>query len=159
MKHDYELFTTVLLVALLFGVGAPPGIAGEVTLETSDDCYTVGDTVSFTFTNGLSDTIWTPHDPPWSIWDAAGDTLIYPLLVFMVVSPIDSGSSVSYSWDQDDYLFNAVSTGTYLVQISYSEALEPWSLSSVVDTFEIKDTCSTTATLPSAWSSIKRLFR
>lgn len=159
MNYRHGVLSAAVLTAIVFGGWTALGIAGEVTLETDTDCYEIGDTVSFSFSNGLNDTIWTPCDPPWVIWDATGDTLIYPSLVFWVVSAIDSNSSVIYHWDQDDFLFNSVSTGTYCVEISYSEAFDPWNLISVADTFEIKDTCGTTAREPLSWGKIKKLFR
>ncbi len=158
MKPRNETLMRALSAAIAISLWAAPGLAGEVTLDTDVGCYEVGDTVSFTFTNGLNDTIWTPHSPPWAIWDASVDTLIYPSLAFWVVTPLDASSSLNFSWDQDDYLFHPVSTGTYWVKISYSEALDPWSLNTLIDTFEISDSCGTTATLQTSWSMVKKLF-
>ena len=58
----------VLVVVLLGSLAASPH-RQEVTLQTSAECYAIGDTVSFTLTNGRDSTIYFPCLPVWSIWD------------------------------------------------------------------------------------------
>jgi len=156
MSMVYRLFPIALLAALLLG---GPAAAGEVTLESTLDCYEVGDTVSFTLTNGLDSTIHMPHSPVWAVFDLAADTLIYPSLVLWVIVPLGPDSSETYVWDQKDYFFTQVDTGRYEVRVSYSEQLDPWELNALADTFAIQEECPSTGTNETTWGSLKALFR
>jgi hypothetical protein len=159
MKRDLSARDVVLFVFFfLFWPGAAV-FADEVTLETSLECFEIGDTVTFTLTNNRDSTIYMPHDPPWLVFDASADTLIYPSIVLWVIVTLGGDSSATYDWDQIDYHWNQVPEGTYWVQISYSEQLEPWELNTVADTFEVKTDCPSTGTEGATWGSIKRLFR
>jgi hypothetical protein len=117
----------------------------------------VGDTVDFTLANGRDSTIWMPHDPVWSIWDATADTLIYPYYVLWVIVSLGPDSSVTYQWPQIDYHLNQVSQGNYAVNIGYSKRMNPWDAShTVTDTFYIG---GPSRVEPGTWSSIKALYR
>jgi hypothetical protein len=129
----------------------------SVILETSEYCYTVGDTVSFTLTNNRDSTIHIPHSPEWSVWDASGDTLIFPSTVFWVIVSLPADSSDTYYWPQIDYHLNQVAQGTYWVEVTYSPQLVPWDPSfTVTDTFYIG---GASATDLSTWGNIKGLYR
>ena len=138
---------------------AQPAPAGEVTLTALQDCYEPGDTVSFTLANDRDSTIYMPHDPVWTIYDNIADTLVYPSLVLWVIVSLPGDSSATYTWNQDDYHFNPVPAGTYRVDISYSPQMDPWSLSTVSDTFDLKSDCPSTASDRGTWGEVKRLFR
>lgn len=146
----------VLLAAGLVGV-ATVAAQDSVTLETSEACYAVGDTVSITLTNNRDSRIYMPHSPPWSIWDASADTLIWPSMVFWVIVPLGPDSSETYKWSQVDNHFNQVPEGSYWVEVNYSHQLEPWDASNTVtDTFYIG---GPSATEPGTWGGVKALYR
>ncbi len=130
---------------------------GLVTLNASQSCYAVGDTVAFTLYNGRDSTIYMPHDPVWSVWDATADTLVFPSTVFWVIVPLGPDSSATYLWPQIDYHLNQVSAGNYAVDVGYSKRMDPWDAShTVTDTFYIG---GASRIEPGTWSSIKALYR
>jgi hypothetical protein len=159
MKQGIQIPVVVLLWSLFVFLPGSWVMAEDVTLETSADCFEVGDTVSFTLTNDRDSTIYMPHEPPWLVYDASADTLIFPSTVLWVIVPLGGNSSATYEWDQRDYHLNQVPEGTYSVKISYSEQLDPWDLSTVSDTFDVKTECPGTGVETTNWGSIKRLFR
>lgn len=145
------------LVTALF-VHAVPTRADDVTLVTSSGCYELGDTVSFTLTNNLDSTIYMPRSPVWTIYESASDSLVYPSVVLWIIVPLSGNSDATYTWPQTDHHGNAVAAGTYWVEVRYSPQMEPWVVSTVADTFDIKASCPSTAVDPATWGSIKRLF-
>ena len=157
MKSCASLFAAIVAVAVvLIGFQAASG-QGTVTLEASSDCYAVGDTVRFTLTNNTDSTIQMPHSPVWSVWDASGDTLVYPALVFWVTVPLGPDSSETYQWPQIDYHLNQVSQGPYWVEVTYSPQLVHWNPNfTVTDSFYVG---GASATEQSTWGSIKSLYR
>jgi hypothetical protein len=129
----------------------------SVSLETSEYCYTVGDTVSFTLTNNRDSAIYMPHLPEWSIWDVSGDTLVYPSTVFWIIVSLGPDSSDTFYWPQIDYHLNQVSQGSYWVEVTYSPQLEPWNPNyTVTDTFYVGGASTTE---PGTWGDIKALYR
>ena len=113
MKSCKSLFAAIIVVAVvLVGFQAASG-QGTVTLEASSDCYAVGDTVRFTLMNGSDSTIYMPHSPVWSVWDASADTLVFPALVLWIIVGLGPDSSATYQWPQIDYHLNQVSQGPY----------------------------------------------
>jgi hypothetical protein len=157
MKSYPRSFSVIMAVAVVL-VGFEAASAQDtVTLVTSDDCYVVGDTVSFTLTNNLDSTIYMPHSPVWSIWDATGDTLVYPSTVFWVVVPFGADSSETYKWPQIDYHLNQVPQGPYWVEVTYSPQLEPWNPAfTVTDSFYVG---GASVTEQGTWGSIKSMYR
>jgi hypothetical protein len=145
------------VVAAALAGAATVAAQGSVTLETSDYCYTVGDTVSMTLTNNRASRIYMPHSPVWSIWDVSADTLIYPSTVFWIIVPLGPDSSETYKWPQIDYHLNQVSQGSYWVEVGYSNQMEPWDPSNTVtDTFYIGGASNTDR---GTWGGIKALYR
>ncbi len=157
MKPCARLFATIVTVALvLIGLGVAFA-QGTVTLEASSDCYAVGDTVRFTLTNNRDSTIYMPHSPVWSVWDASGDTLVYPASVWWVIVPLGPDSSETYKWPQIDYHFNQVGEGPYWVEVTYSPRMVPWNPNfTVTDSFYVGGASTTE---PGTWGSIKSLYR
>jgi hypothetical protein len=157
MNFAARLLCLVGLVVFALGMSAFEAIADEVTLETLEDCYAVGDTVHFTLTNNRDSTIHMPCLPPWSIWDASADTLVYPNTVFWMIVGLGPDSSETYGWSQIDYHFNQVPQGQYWVEITYSRRLVPWNPAfTVADTFSIGGASSLDT---GTWGSIKSLYR
>jgi len=152
-----RFFSGVLVPIFMLAVCFTAVAQGSVTLETSEACYAVGDTVSFTLYNGRDSTIYMPHDPVWSVWDASADTLIYPQFVLWVSVPLGPDSSLTYDWPQIDYHLNQVSQGNYAVSVGYSKRMSPWDAShTVTDTFYIG---GASRVEPGTWSGIKALYR
>lgn len=157
MKQCYRLFSVIVAVAAVLGAFGAASQQDSVTLVTSEDCYVVGDTVSFTLTNNRDSTIYMPHSPVWSIWDATGDTLVYPASVFWIVVPLGADSSETYRWPQIDYHLNQVPQGPYWVEVTYSPQLEPWNPAfTVTDSFYVG---GATATEYGTWGRIKSIYR
>jgi hypothetical protein len=157
MKGRAWLYSAVIAAALVAAGFSAASAAGTVTLVASDDCYAVGDTVSFTLANGRDSTIYMPHSPVWSIWDAAADTLVYPSIVLWVIVSLGPDSSETYKWPQIDYHFNQVSQGSYLVTVTYSPTLEPWNPNfTVQDSFYVGGASTVEA---GTWGSIKSMYR
>ncbi|MGD9140454.1 MAG: hypothetical protein PVJ42_02835 [bacterium] len=130
---------------------------GTVTLLASDDCYAVGDTVSFTLANGLDSAIHMPHVPVWSVWDTGADSVVYPQDVFWVVVSLPADSSATYKWPQIDYHLNQVSQGLYRVKVTYSPTLEPWNPSfTVQDSFYVGGASDVELR---TWGRVKSLYR
>jgi hypothetical protein len=145
------------LVIFTLGVFTCEAQATDVTLESSEDCYAVGDTVYFTLSNHRDSTIYMPCLPPWSIWDASADTLVYPGTVFWVIVGLGPDSSETYGWSQIDYRLNQVTQGTYWVEVTYSRRLNPWNAAfTVVDTFYVGGASSLEV---STWGRVKALYR
>ena len=157
MRLCYRMFSVFLAVAAVL-LGLQAAFAqGSVTLVCSDDCYVVGDTVSFTLTNGLDSTIHMPCSPAWSVWCATGDTLIFPNTVFWVITPFGPDSSETYKWPQIDYHLNQVAQGPYWVELTYSPTLEPWNPAfTVTDSFYVG---GSSVTKPGTWGSIKSIYK
>lgn len=157
MKSCKSLFAAIIVVAVvLVGFQAASG-QGTVTLEASSDCYAVGDTVRFTLMNGSDSTIYMPHSPVWSVWDASADTLVFPALVLWIIVGLGPDSSATYQWPQIDYHLNQVSQGPYRVEVTYSPQMSPWNPNSTVtDSFYVG---GASATEPSTWGRIKSLYR
>jgi hypothetical protein len=153
LQHRRAL--VALAVVLLGSLAAVPD-RQEVTLQTSAECYAVGDTVRFTLTNGLDSTIYFPCLPVWSIWDNTADTLVYPQIVLWVITGLGPDSSETYAWDQRDYGGSQVATGTYRVEVRYSRQMDPWNLVSVADTFQIG---GPTPTESMSWGALKALWK
>ena len=109
MRPCVRLLCSTMVLAAMIAVAAAASAQDSVTLETSEYCYTVGDTVSFTLTNNRDSTIYMPHSPVWSIWDVSADTLIFPSPVFWIIVPLGPDSSETYDWPQIDYHLNQVS--------------------------------------------------
>jgi hypothetical protein len=131
--------------------------SGTVTLVASEDCYVVGDTVSFTLTNGLDSTIYMPHSPVWSVWDAAADTVVYPYIVLWVIVPFGPDSSETFNWPQVDYHLNQVGQGPYEVKVTYSPTLVPWNPAfTVQDSFYVGGASDIEE---GTWGSIKSMYR
>jgi hypothetical protein len=157
VKACARLFVSAVVFVAVLGGLAAVSAQDSVTLEASESCYAVGDTVAFTLTNNRDSTIYMPCSPEWSIWDTSADTLIYPNTVFWVIVPLGPDSSETYKWPQFDYHLNQVSQGTYAVNITYSPQLVPWDPSyTVTDTFYIG---GASAVEPGTWGGIKRLFK
>lgn len=157
MNQCARLFSLLTAGAIILAGFGAASASGTVTLVASDDCYVVSDTVSFTLTNGLDSTIYMPHSPVWSIWDAGADTLIFPASVFWVVVPLGPDSSETYKWPQIDYHLNQVSQGPYRVEVTYSPTLEPWNPNfTVQDSFYVG---GASAVEVGTWGSIKSLYR
>lgn len=157
MNQCARLFSAfIVVVMMLAGFGAASA-SGTVTLVASDDCYVVGDTVSFTLSNGLDSTIYMPHSPVWSVWDATADTLIFPGSVFWVVVALGADSSETYKWPQIDYHLNQVGQGPYRVEVTYSPTLEPWNPNvTVQDSFYVGGASDVEV---GTWGSIKSMYR
>ena len=157
MKSCARLFPIIIAVAMALAGAGVVSAGGTVTLEASEDCYVVGDTVSFTLTNGLDSTIHMPHSPVWSVWCATGDTVVYPNIVFWVIVPLGPDSSETYKWPQTDYHLNQVAQGPYWVEVTYSPQLVPWNPSyTVTDSFYVG---GASATEQGTWGSIKSLYK
>jgi hypothetical protein len=157
MKPCVRLFCCTMVLAAMLAVVAAACAQDSVTLETSEYCYTVGDTVSFTLTNNRDSTIYMPHSPVWSIWDVSADTLVYPSTVFWVIVPLGPDSSETYTWPQIDYHFNQVSQGNYSVEVGYSPQMVPWDPSyTVTDTFYVG---GASALELGTWGGIKALYK
>ena len=157
MKNCARLCAVLAALGVLLLAGQAAIAQGTVTLEASSDCYAVGDTVRFTLTNGLDSTIYMPHSPVWSVWDATGDTLVFPNLVYWITVPLGPDSSETYKRPQIDYHLNQVSQGPYWVEVTYSPQLEPWNPNfTVTDSFYVG---GASAAEPSTWGSIKSLYR
>ena len=150
------LLVTMMLV---FAGALSASVAQDVTLDASRDCYELGDSVSFTLTNNRNSTIYMPHDPTWTVFDAGADTLVYPSVYLWVIVTLAGNSAVTYTWTQTDYHSNSVPAGRYWVEVSYSPQMDPWAVTTVADTFDIKVNCPSTALEASSWGSIKRLYR
>ena len=152
-----RLLCSTMVLATMIAMAAAASAQDSVTLETSEYCYTVGDTVSFTLTNNRDSTIYMPHSPVWSIWDVSADTLIFPSPVFWIIVPLGPDSSETYDWPQIDYHLNQVSQGSYAVEVGYSPQLEPWDPSyTVTDTFYVGGASPVEL---GTWGGIKALYK
>lgn len=157
MNRCARPFLLMFAAAIVFAGFGGASADGTVTLLASDDCYAVGDTVSFTLTNDLDSAIYMPHLPVWSVWDAGADSVVYPQDVFWVVVSLPGDSSATYEWPQTDYHQNQVSQGLYRVKVTYSPTLEPWNPSfTVQDSFYVGGASDVEAR---TWGKIKSLYR
>jgi hypothetical protein len=155
MKPTFRRLVFGALVLLAASALAALPDREDVTLETSEDCYALGDTVHITVTNNLDATVYMPSDPPWSIRDASADTFVCCYVLWVIIS-LDGHDSLTYGWDQTNYMGNPVPAGTYYVQLSYSHQQEPWDPHAVIDTFTIGGPSPAPA---QSWGSIKPLWR
>ncbi len=157
MNQRARLFSSILVMIAASAACGAACAQGTVTLEVSQDCYVVGDTVSFTLTNNLDSTIYMPHSPVWSIWDTAADSLVYPYNVFWLITSLGPDSSETFKWPQIDYHLNQVGQGPYRVQVTYSPSLEPWNPNfTVQDSFYVGGASAADA---GTWGSIKAMYR
>jgi hypothetical protein len=157
MNMAIRLLSLVGLAILTVGMLAFETASADVTLETSMECYAVGDTVYFTLDNQRDSTIYMPCSPPWSVWDASADTLVFPGTVFWVIVGLGPDSSETYGWSQIDYHLNQIAQGTYWVEITYSRRLDPWNAAfTVADTFYVG---GASAVDVSTWGRIKGMYR
>lgn len=157
MRPCSSSWSLLAALALLTIFSSAVSAQGEVTLDASRSCYAVGDTVAFTLYNGRDSTIYMPHDPVWTIWDASADTLVFPSAVFWVIVPLGPDTSATYHWTQIDYHLNQVSAGSYAVSVTFSRRMEPWDAShTVTDTFYVG---GASVEEQGTWSSIKALYR
>ena len=157
MSLSDRLTCAVSAVAVILVLAACAFAQSSVTLVASEDCYVVGDTVSFTLSNGLDSAIYLPCSPAWSVWDATGDTLVFPNTVFWVITSFGADSSETYKWPQIDYHLNQVAQGPYWVEITYSPTLEPWNPAyTVTDSFYVGGASTTEY---GTWGRIKSMYR
>ena len=151
MRFAIGLVAVVMIVTLARAASVVSSSRDEVTLQTSSASYCPGDTVFFTLANASDSSFWMTADPPWSVWDDAADTLMFPLYAVWLMHSLGPDSSVTYRWDQRDFHGTQAPTGAYYVKITGSLGMGGPGVT-VADTFGI-----TGATLSNhaSWGSLK----
>ena len=155
MRIATRLCLAVAVVCLLLAGTAAVSSRSDLTIETDAATYCSGDTVCFTITNNSDSTLWISNMPGWSVWEAAADTLIFPLYVLWAMWSIDPDSSVMDCWPQIDYHLNQVPQGKYYVTID-GVLGNGGPSASAVDTFTITGASSVS---PTSWSEAKSRWR
>jgi hypothetical protein len=150
MKQIVRALPAVLALLILMASSAFAPTEDDLSLATSAVCYAIGDTVAFTLTNNSDSVFGVPYCPPWSIGDAAAESLIYPSKVFQVLYYLGPHRSETYYWNQKDYHANQVTAGTYAVMVIGTLG-ELGPVVSAADTFDIG--CA--ATVSHTWGRIK----
>ena len=154
MNRNVRAFGFGLLVSAFLAGMAAWSSADEITFETSAECYALGDTVDFTLDNGSDSTLTFYYLPQWSIWDASADTLVFPQYVLWVVTTFAPDSTQTWSWDQNDYMGNPVSAGSYWVELTFDfGAAGPVTMA---DTFAVGGASPVESV---SWGAIKSLYR
>lgn len=133
--------------------------ADEVTLETSKNCYAVGETVYFTVTNGLSDWIAFIHDPIYEIRDSTG-TEIFPVMHGEWLVYFEPGHAETFSWTQEHAGGWQVPEGRYHITATwFIDGGGPFLQGVLADTLWIMQTSGVEPANCLPWGRIKALFK
>lgn len=99
---------------------------GRVEVETTKLHYELGETVGFTVTNNLSETIWMNGYPFWRVIEDASGYHMAPCAGLPMVYPMSAGASESDSWSQlNCHTGEPVDPGLYWVQVEYWTDSDP----------------------------------
>ncbi len=86
--------------------------SSDVKFITDNDVYNQGESVILTIVNNGTTTIDLPSSAPWQIWNAAEEIVFSPFAA-AVITPVEPGKSISWTWDQKDNEEKQVPPGKY----------------------------------------------
>jgi hypothetical protein len=133
--------------------------AGEVTLEILGEYYSIGDTVYFAITNGLSDIAAFGHDPIYEIRDSSG-TEVYPGIHVEWVVYFEPGHSEAFVWTQEHAGGWQVSEGMYYITATwFVEGGPPELGGTLADTLWITEMSGVEPPPCFSWGRVKSLFK
>ncbi|HEY9206245.1 MAG TPA: hypothetical protein VIO58_10030 [Candidatus Methanoperedens sp.] len=92
-------------------VTPPPPPA--VSFSTDKSAYNQGELVTFTITNDGTETIDLPNSAPWRVENAKTVERVFTPIALDVITPLDPGQSMSWTWDQSNDEGKQVPAGTY----------------------------------------------
>jgi hypothetical protein len=153
----------VLVVLAVPATFAPP-VAANVLIVTDRFEYAPGDTVRFTVTNHLDETIWMNGFPFWHIRDDATGEHVAPCIGLPTLHPLTAGGAETHSWDQVNcHLVVPVPEGLYWVEVVYWTESNP-TYRTVGAPFCVGSGCDppTAADDPvslATWGRVKSLYR
>jgi PKD repeat protein/subtilisin family serine protease len=90
-------------------------------LSTDKTSYALGETVWISFQNTGSVTIELPNSAPWVIKDASGQ-IVFTAAAAQVITQVAPSETKTWSWDGRDNSGRQVSSGTYTVELTTSNA-------------------------------------
>lgn len=153
MKSRLSLFALVAVSCVILTGTIITSTNAGVTVEISQDCYSVGDSVWCTVNNNSEDSLMVRNLPGMEFWNDDADTLVYPYWVYPMAWYIEPGTSQPFGWDQLDYHDNQVPVGTYRFVLDGVLGEAPIILE---ETFGIGGPSSAES---GTWGSIKALYR
>lgn len=131
----------------------------EVTLVISKQYYAVGETVYFTVTNGLADSIAFIYDPIYEVRDSTG-TEIFPVTHGEWLVYFEPGHSETLFWRQQYPNGSQVPEGMYYITAKWVVDMGPPDLQGILaDTLWITQMSAVEPAIGLSWGRIKVLFR
>jgi hypothetical protein len=108
------------IIALIILILANAAQADEsVRFIANNNTYIQGEPVIFTIINNGTDTINLPSPAAWWVEKSKTAEIVFAPFVISVITPLDSGKSISDTWDQKDNDGKQVSPGIYRCVINY----------------------------------------
>jgi hypothetical protein len=108
------------IIALIILILAHAAQADDsVRFTANNNTYIQGGPVIFTIINNGTDTIQLPSPAPWWVEKAKTAEMVFAPFVISVITPLESGKSISEAWDQKDNEGKQVSPGIYRGVINY----------------------------------------
>jgi hypothetical protein len=154
----------VILGAIIVPATPAELCAARVDVETTKTYYELGETVEFTVTNNLTETIWLNGYPYWrAIEDASGEHMA-PCVGLPMIYPMSSGASESDRWSQINcHTGEPVAPGLYWIQVKYWTDSDP-TVRIAHAAFCIGDGCDLPtavqeAVLTAPWGFVKGRYR
>jgi hypothetical protein len=121
MARSRSFLGALLVVLAAFAQAAGAG----VSLKTSELEYSLGETVFFTLTNNLDETIYMPGSPYFLVLDAESEHLA-PCTSLPTIVPLSPGNSDTGSWSQINcHTGSPVDEGLYWGAVEYWTESEP----------------------------------
>lgn len=109
-----KFFVGLLLLTTFCVPSAATTLSGE--LKTDKSVYSLGETVTIIFTNTGAFQITLRNSGPWVIKDKNGAIVFHPIAL-MVITHVQPGQTMNWTWDQKDDNGMQVSEGPYTVEL------------------------------------------